>query len=166
MGKHENSCNGVSSWRKSGIHSRAGQPMRCGWQLARVHLPVLTTTEAGGPSAPATWAHTRTVYSVSGSRPSSSATVVSPETSWDFSGPGSEDRGNSRTSQTLPSNAPTRPLRNPCSHSTQTCPPQPSKTFGPFSNSWSPPWPECQETLYPVAPGTLFQVMVTDELVA
>lgn len=47
-------------------------------------------------------------------------------------------------------------------------PPRPapttSKTSGPFPNPWCPPWPECQETLYPVAPGTLFQVMVTDEL--
>lgn len=33
-----------------------------------------------------------------------------------------------------------------------------------LQNPWSPPWPECQETLYPVAPGTLFQAMVTDEL--
>jgi len=46
----------------------------------RIHSPVLTTTEAGAPSTPATWVLTRTIYSVSGSSPSISATVASPET--------------------------------------------------------------------------------------
>lgn len=80
--------------------------------LPTVSGPVLTTTEVGGPSTPSTLAHTRTVYSVSGSSLSSSATAASPGTSRDSSGP----------------------------------------------------WPDCQEILYLVAPGTLFQAMVTDEL--
>lgn len=49
-------------------------------ELAGIYSPVLTTTEAGAPSAPATWVLTRTIYSVSGSSSSISATVASPET--------------------------------------------------------------------------------------
>lgn len=95
------------------------------------HSPVRTTTEAGVPSTPATWARTCTVYSVSGSSPSSSAAMASPETSWDFSGPGSGDAGSSRASQTLPPEPHLDPKETSSPHSSQTCPPDPPGSLVP-----------------------------------
>lgn len=142
-----------------------GGEIRCGWQLTRAHSPVLATTEVGVPSIPATWTLTRTVYSVFGSSPSSSATVASPETNWDLSGPEDGKGGSSRVSHTLLPN-PLLDLKEPRTQhsfhphlaSTTLQPP------GPAPNPWSTPRSECQEILYPVAPGTLFQLMVMDEL--
>lgn len=129
--------------------------------MAADHSPVLTTTEAGVPSTPATCVLTCTVYSVFGSSPSNSATVASPETNWDLSLPESgkgEDSSRTRN-KFLPNRTHKKPqhLFHPDLISTTL------QTSGPVQNPWSPP-SECQEILYPVAPGTLFQAMVTDEL--